>query len=128
RHVHHRLRREAPRDEAVRREAPGAVSAAATPAAAAGAAPAYIAIEGVSLVYGAGGEGAVAALDDVSLGIGAGDFVSIVGPSGCGKSTLLKCVGDLLAPTAGRIAIGGREASALRRDGRIGFVFPQASL
>jgi NitT/TauT family transport system ATP-binding protein len=90
--------------------------------------PAYIAIEDVSLVYGAGGGAAVPALEDISLAIGEGDFVSIVGPSGCGKSTLLKCVGDLLAPTAGRITIGGREASALRRDGRIGVVFQQASL
>jgi len=54
--------------------------------------------------------------------------VSLVGPSGCGKSTLLKVVADLMTPTRGRVAVGGRAPAELRRAGRIGLVFQQANL
>ncbi len=56
----------------------------------------------------------------------------MIGPSGSGKTTLLKCLGAVIEPTAGRMALGGetiyddgwkvRDLRALRRD-RIGFVF-----
>jgi NitT/TauT family transport system ATP-binding protein len=91
-------------------------------------APPFIAVEGVQVVYGAGGTEAVQALSDIHLAVPEGAFVSLVGPSGCGKSTLLKAVGDLLAPTAGRITIGGTPAAELRRQGRIGTVFQAPNL
>jgi len=40
-----------------------------------------------------------------------GELLCLVGPSGCGKTTLLKCVGGLLAPTAGRITLSGKPVS-----------------
>jgi NitT/TauT family transport system ATP-binding protein len=55
-----------------------------------------------------GGHGReVEALGDITMTVEAGQFVCIVGPSGCGKTTLLRCLGGLLAPTAGEVRVGG---------------------
>jgi len=67
------------------------------------------------------------ALRHVSLTIPRGQSVGIVGPTGSGKSTLADIILGLLAPTAGTIAIDGREivpATAHWRR-RVGYV-PQA--
>jgi ABC-type multidrug transport system fused ATPase/permease subunit len=61
-----------------------------------------------------------------------GEVVGLVGPSGSGKSTLFKCLGAVLTPTAGFIALGGTPAfegvqwltadlTRLRRE-QIGFI------
>jgi NitT/TauT family transport system ATP-binding protein len=55
------------------------------------------------------GSGGREALADISFTIAPGEFVCIVGTSGSGKSTLLRCVAGLLRPTAGRVALRGRE-------------------
>jgi putative ABC transport system ATP-binding protein len=88
-------------------------------------------VEGVRKRYGAG-DTAVDALRGVDMRVAPGEVVGLVGPSGSGKSTLLKCLGAVIEPTGGRIAIGGDvvydagwrvpDLRALRRD-RIGFVF-----
>jgi len=75
--------------------------------------------------------GAVEAVRAVSLEIAAGGFVALVGASGSGKSTLLKMVNRLIAPSAGRVTIGGADvadepAPLLRR--RIGYVFQNIGL
>jgi len=81
------------------------------------------------------GRTVVRALDGVSLEIGAGEFVSVVGRSGSGKTTLLDLIGLLLRPTAGRVLIGGEDATRLRdnqradlRGQRIGFIFQEYNL
>jgi putative ABC transport system ATP-binding protein len=66
------------------------------------------------------------------MAIQPGEVVGLIGPSGSGKSTLLKCLGAVIEPTSGRIALAGEaiydngwkvsDLRALRRD-RIGFVF-----
>jgi NitT/TauT family transport system ATP-binding protein len=66
------------------------------------------------------------ALEGVCLDILPGEFVSIVGPSGCGKTTLLRLVAGLLAPTSGKVSVGGIEVRAPRPD--VGLVFQQALL
>jgi NitT/TauT family transport system ATP-binding protein len=66
------------------------------------------------------------ALEGVCLDILPGEFVSIVGPSGCGKTTLLRLVAGLLAPTSGKVFVGGIEVLVPRPD--VGLVFQQALL
>jgi osmoprotectant transport system ATP-binding protein len=75
--------------------------------------------------------GGVSAVAEVTLDIAGGSFVALVGGSGSGKTTLLKTINRLIAPTAGRITIDGRDvadgdAHALRR--RIGYVFQNVGL
>jgi putative ABC transport system ATP-binding protein len=63
--------------------------------------------------YPAAGGETVRAVDGVSLEVAAGETVALYGPSGSGKTTLLLMVAALLAPTAGRVLIGGREVSCM---------------
>ncbi|GAB2874974.1 ABC transporter ATP-binding protein [Nocardioides pacificus] len=91
-------------------------------------------LDDVSLVYGDGDE-TLTALDRVTLRVEPGELVAVVGPSGAGKSSLLAVAGALVAPTSGRVSIGGTELAGLsrrqlttvRRE-RIGFVFQTSNL
>lgn len=69
-------------------------------------------------------------LDELSFVARPGELVVLLGPSGSGKTTLLSCVGGMLTPTSGSIALGDREVTALRgtqldsyRREDVGFVF-----
>lgn len=48
------------------------------------------------------------AVDDVSLDIRRGEVFGLIGHNGAGKSTLFKMMLGLLAPTSGRIEVGGQ--------------------
>ncbi len=88
-------------------------------------------IENLSKRFGSG-DTAFTALKDVNMHVHPGEVVGLIGPSGSGKSTLLKCLGAVISPTSGRMALGDtvifdggwkmRDLTALRRD-KIGFVF-----
>lgn len=68
-------------------------------------------------------------VDNLSLDIPAGSFTAIIGPNACGKSTLLRAMAGLLAPTAGRMILDGRDIATLApRDiaRRLGLL-PQAA-
>ncbi|NEA64895.1 ABC transporter ATP-binding protein [Streptomyces sp. SID12488] len=67
-------------------------------------------VTGLNKVYDGSGR-RVEAVRDLTFGVEAGELVCLVGPSGCGKTTLLKCVGGLLAPTAGQVTLAGRPVS-----------------
>ena len=95
-----------------------------------------IRMENLVKTYGAGPT-AVHALKSVSLYVNPGEVVGLLGPSGSGKTTLLQCLGAVIDPTSGRIALSGEtvfddgwkisDLRALRRD-KIGFVFQAAYL
>ncbi len=86
-------------------------------------------IEGLERSFTQGGE-TLTVLKGLNLSIEKGEMVALVGPSGTGKSTLLQLIGLLDTPTAGRIAIAGRdtaklgdtERTKLRRE-FIGFIY-----
>ncbi|MDA8362820.1 MAG: ABC transporter ATP-binding protein [Gammaproteobacteria bacterium] len=90
-----------------------------------------IRIEGLKKRFGAG-QTAVDALKGVNMQVARGELVGLVGPSGSGKTTLLKCLGAVIEPSAGRMALGSEviydqrwtisNLRELRRD-RIGFIF-----
>jgi lipoprotein-releasing system ATP-binding protein len=77
----------------------------------------------------------------VDLSLAPGASLAITGPSGCGKSTLLNIIGTLDRPSAGRVALAGRDVTSLGeaelsevRSRIVGFVFqmhhllPQCSI
>ncbi|MFF3000862.1 ABC transporter ATP-binding protein [Streptomyces sp. NPDC057950] len=68
---------------------------------------ASLVVTGLRKVYEGSGR-RVEAVRDLTFTVDAGELVCLVGPSGCGKTTLLKCVGGLLAPTAGEVRLAGR--------------------
>ena len=81
------------------------------------------------------GENLVRALAGVSLEIRAREFASLLGSSGSGKSTLLNLIAGLDRPTAGAIAVFGRELHtldsrelALYRRNTVGMVFQSFNL
>ena len=71
------------------------------------------------------------ALDGISVDIREGEYVAVLGHNGSGKSTFAKLLNLILAPTSGRLVIGGVELTgrelddeeilALRRN--VGMVF-----
>ncbi|MFO1038627.1 MAG: ABC transporter ATP-binding protein [Geminicoccaceae bacterium] len=65
-------------------------------------------LDGVSRRYGE-----VEALAPVHLAVPSGSYAVILGPSGSGKTTLLSVLGGFVAPTAGRVRIGGADVTAL---------------
>jgi cell division transport system ATP-binding protein len=83
---------------------------APAPSAALGAA--MIVFDDVRKVY----EPDVVALDRVSFVIEKGEFVFVVGPSGSGKSTIIRLLLKELEPTAGKIIVGGRDLTRLKRS------------
>ncbi len=71
-----------------------------------------IVFESVTKVY----EPGVGAREGVSFTIDKGEFVFVVGASGSGKSTVIRLLLKEIDPTEGRIVVGGRDLSRLKRS------------
>jgi branched-chain amino acid transport system ATP-binding protein len=56
--------------------------------------------------------GGLKAVDDVAFEVERGEIFAIIGPNGAGKTTTLDLVSGLIAPTAGRIELLGRDLTA----------------
>ncbi|MGC4020192.1 MAG: ABC transporter ATP-binding protein [Muricomes sp.] len=52
------------------------------------------------------------AVKDLSLYVGKGDIFGFLGPNGAGKTTTIRMLDGLLAPTRGKIFIGGMDVAS----------------
>jgi nitrate/nitrite transport system ATP-binding protein len=68
--------------------------------------------------------GSQVVVQDFDLTVHEGELVSLIGHSGCGKSTVLSMVAGLTKPTAGQVAVAGREVSGPGTDRGVVFQTP----
>lgn len=91
---------------------------------------ALIDVENLSVTFSRhaanGASSAIEVLQDLTFGIHESELLVIVGPSGAGKTTFLRVVQGLLAPSKGRVKIGGSVVEGPRKD--CGFVFQNFGL
>ena len=64
------------------------------------------------------GYGRIPILTGITLTVGQGEFVGILGHNGMGKTTLLRTLMGYLPATAGRVALSGRDVTALSPTAR----------
>ena len=57
--------------------------------------------------------GGVSIVDNVDLDLAPGEFLAVIGPNGAGKTSLFNLVSGLRRPTAGSVAVHGRDVSRL---------------
>jgi ABC-2 type transport system ATP-binding protein len=81
--------------------------------------PLPIEVRGLRKAYGD-----LVAVDDVDLSVEAGDVFGYLGPNGAGKTTTLRMMLGLIAPSAGRVRLFGRDPhlSVRALEGVAGFV------
>ena len=87
-----------------------------------------IIVESLSHVYSAGTPFQKTAIENISLSIPQGQFVGLLGHTGSGKSTFVQHLNAPLAPTSGRVLVGGTDINRdkkARRDVKwqVGLVF-----
>ena len=68
--------------------------------------------------------GTTLAVNKLSLNVAAGEIYGFIGPNGAGKTTTIRLMGGILAPTSGKIIIGGFDMARNPAEGKkmIGFV------
>ena len=85
-------------------------------------------VKNLQHIYSAGTPFEHVALEDVSFSVERGEFIGIIGHTGSGKSTLMQHLNGLLKPTAGSVALDGKDIwsdKILTRQSRfrVGLVF-----
>ena len=85
-------------------------------------------VKNLQHIYSAGTPFEHVALEDVSFSVERGEFIGIIGHTGSGKSTLIQHLNGLLKPTAGSIALDGKDiwsdkATTRQSRFRVGLVF-----
>ncbi|MGN8019616.1 ABC transporter ATP-binding protein [Phyllobacterium sp. 22229] len=84
----------------------------------------YLCLEGINKKYGL-----IEVISNLNLEVRKGELIALLGPSGCGKTTTLRMIAGLITPTAGRIAVGGRDVTRIAPHGRdMGLVFQSYAL
>ena len=61
----------------------------------------------------------VLAVDDVNLDLAEGELHAVIGPNGAGKTTLIHLLSGALEPSAGTIALDGRDITGLSMHRRV---------
>jgi putative spermidine/putrescine transport system ATP-binding protein len=85
----------------------------------------YLSLSGIQKQF----PGGTMAVRDFNLDANRGEFVSFLGPSGCGKTTTLRMIAGFERPTAGSIAIDGRDVTNTPPNRRnVGMVFQNYAL
>src|SRR5712692_979110 len=64
----------------------------------------------------------IEALAGLSLSIHEGEIYGLLGPNGSGKTTFIRCLGGLLRPDAGRLAVFGVAPRVAVSAGRVGYM------
>ncbi|MBX6750673.1 MAG: ATP-binding cassette domain-containing protein, partial [Micromonosporaceae bacterium] len=57
--------------------------------------------------------GGVSIVDNVDLDLAPGEFLAVIGPNGAGKTSLFNLISGLRRPTAGTVAVYGRDVTRL---------------
>lgn len=60
--------------------------------------------------------GGVRAVESVSLDIASEGVTAVIGPNGAGKTTLFNLLSGIIAPTRGRVRLGGQDVTGARPD------------
>lgn len=81
---------------------------------------AYIEFDHVVKEYPSG-DGVIRALDEASFTADQGRLTVILGQSGAGKTTALNILGGMDTATSGRVVVGGRDITGLRKKDLIGY-------
>ncbi|MBQ7305103.1 MAG: ABC transporter ATP-binding protein, partial [Clostridia bacterium] len=70
------------------------------------------------------GKSATLAVDDLNMTVETGKVFGYIGPNGAGKSTTIRLMTGILAPTSGRVVIGGHDMAKdpIAAKRHIGFV------
>jgi putative ABC transport system ATP-binding protein len=86
-------------------------------------------------IYNKGKRNQVEAVTDVNVTAENGAITVFVGPSGCGKTTVMSMVGQLLAPTKGKVIVDDQDITsysdgwkAVFRRENVGLVFQHINL
>lgn len=67
-----------------------------------------LAVEGLTRRFGG-----LLALDEVGFSVPEGSLSAVIGPNGAGKTTLFNLISGFLAPTRGRVVLGGQDLNGL---------------